>query len=514
MASSRSTRKSSRNATPDSAPSHHLPVTGFNTFHQKANGNTVEEWPDKSASPGPNAQRSPGIEQFRALPHTASAGTTTGPKLKLRVKQYDPTPRLAKTTKNGDSHTLRATPKNPDPSSASRHSDMKSTDIAFSAKQPAKAALAYRDDAPTGRAADESPASNSLSQLAPPTPKVSTPGGEGYLHQVVESAVHRARDLGNETLGLAIYRLYEDSRQNSALAELLEAVLSQRPSPQQAREFQAYIRSVRKQIKMESIAAQASTKPASTSELRESAKSRPRVTRRSRSRNLASSSEPGPITTPRPAKHPLNGDMDGTSPLSDEPPAKRSKRSDRASSTSSLSSTHSLDLETDDLPAIDGSGSAVTGPKLRSGLGPKPPNLLGKQTTGTKRAGGALVGPNGKGDRDDAGIAELAVKKRKLARTFDDLKVEPSDIRNPPRPTHSSPAITRHVAAFDTASAPRLSKAQDLEDIRSPASSAQGDFLIPPPPGALRSSRSRGATPVALGRPRTTVKRSARVKMS
>lgn len=83
------------------------------------------------------------------------------------------------------------------------------------------------------------------------SPTSKPPTSQGRWQKIVDSAVKRASDLGNVDLGLAIRKLYNESLHDQALARLLDAVLSQRQTPQQAATFQVYVKKARKKLKRE-----------------------------------------------------------------------------------------------------------------------------------------------------------------------------------------------------------------------------------------------------------------------
>ncbi|KAL8707866.1 MAG: hypothetical protein Q9220_007150 [cf. Caloplaca sp. 1 TL-2023] len=117
---------------------------------------------------------------------------------------------------------------------------------------------------------------------------------------------------------------------------------------------------------------------------------------------------------------------------------------------------------------------------------------------------------------------ELAAKRRKLRRTFDDYAVGNSDVRTfvPQLPnsklTHrSSPQVLQDAAPTEMRSREGLECAaldDESEGLDSPTTSMQSELLVPPPPFAESSRRS--GTPTNLGRPPKATKKSARVKMS
>lgn len=76
-------------------------------------------------------------------------------------------------------------------------------------------------------------------------PSSKTPQGRQRLSMVVEAAVHRSKITGNVDMGRAIKKLYDESLSDLSLADLLDAVLAQRSTPQQFQQFQNYVRTAR-----------------------------------------------------------------------------------------------------------------------------------------------------------------------------------------------------------------------------------------------------------------------------
>ena len=104
--------------------------------------------------------------------------------------------------------------------------------------------------------------------------------------------------------------------------------------------------------------------------------------------------------------------------------------------------------------------------------------------------------------KDHLSLKDLDEMKKSLRRENLDYKVEKSDIRTPttdhsaqPSPAPNAPAITLANTAQ-----------QETNNVASASSSDAGDFLVPPPPGALRISTrsSRAQTPRAASPAKTT----------
>lgn len=76
-------------------------------------------------------------------------------------------------------------------------------------------------------------------------PNSKTPQGRQRLSMVVDAAIERSAQVGNVDLGRAIKKLYDESLSNSLLADLLDAVLAQKATPEQIHQFQTYVRNAR-----------------------------------------------------------------------------------------------------------------------------------------------------------------------------------------------------------------------------------------------------------------------------
>ncbi|KAF2862281.1 hypothetical protein K470DRAFT_256244 [Piedraia hortae CBS 480.64] len=73
--------------------------------------------------------------------------------------------------------------------------------------------------------------------------------GSGKLRTVVDAAVSRAREKGKPELASAVREIWQESLSNGRLGDLLEAVLLQRASSSQAKEFQTYVKKAKKRLK-------------------------------------------------------------------------------------------------------------------------------------------------------------------------------------------------------------------------------------------------------------------------
>lgn len=546
MASARSMRKSSRMASPLDA-SKKATITPPTVQGKEDKNNFLDSWVEPPLRPpAPSFEDYPGIERVGVLETMAPLGTFPSQKVKLRVKAEGPK-RLMQ-VKNGNTTAAKERVKTPEatPSMTTRRSESRKPentlvkippprenqeDDDYTPKEPAKAL-----GRPTSTKVTVT--QNSLHG----TPNSRTPAGRARLETVVNSAVARSYEIGNPVLGLAVKKLFDESLGNRTLADLLDAVLSQRPTARQAADFQAYIKVARKQIKAQN-SNRDSTRPSSSvgipSLSKSSSKSpsksvRPETAGEVRMgkdeamaghpTNSNSNSNANSNPNPAPKNKLLNGN--GKRPLENEnesgegPPTKRSRSSSNTSSLSSLSSidqafapsmetvhANAAEIPAADQPMTASQAQPSLGPKLHifSTTNPKP-NTSHKRTS-------AAAGFNAN-EADES----LASKRAKLQKTFEDYTVQESSIRVEPAVRESAlpkppPSVSTHPHQTRLRNgAGKRNVRDEPDDVASQSSSAAGDLLVPPPPGAQLHSRS--GTPSQLGRPAKRVRRAARIKIS
>ena len=482
---------------------------------QKDVTNRLDVWKEPPLRPpAPSFEDYKGLERAGVLEHMAPLGTMPSQKVKQRIKVNEPSRRsmLGKQAEASASGSK-------EPSVAAEVPTRMRSESRKAEERPKKV-LTYRekddDEDYNPRATISKPvaAKTSSRSSVAPTPSSKTIAGQERLRMVVESAVERARELGNELLGLAVRRLFEDSLTNKTLAELLDAVLSQKPSPRQAADFQAYVRIARKQIKAETSNPRRSSVMATGGSSGSASKSPSKSVDRSGAPTIGS---PAALNRPENDQPPLfphssslqpNGEVSNINGTHGDRPAKRVKRSNSISSTSSLSSLSSID------PAIDlnqgQNSSSSTMPVATRGRGSngKGP-VLGKFNAGgphAKRTPAPVAPPTNAPQSDD----ELAAKKRNLHKSFDTVQVRESNMRSTVKTPQ--PGAASLQLSLDTTPVAFSGSRDDLDDVRSSASSTH-DFLIPPPPGAQRPSR--GSTPNQQhAGPRREMRKGARIKNS
>ena len=368
---------------------------------------------------------------------------------------------------------------------------------------------------------EPTPLLKATGQKIPEVPNTS-PTGPFRLKKVVDAALRRATEQGNPYLGKAIERLWQDSITEPRIADLMDAVLSRRPTPQQTEEFQERVRIARKACKEADMSARHSStgiNSASQSAMQSPSKS----DRGSVARRLGtaedSSDAPGSNTNrnlnpPSLKRHANHVDVNGT-PSKPERPSKRHKSMKSfSSSSSSLSSISSTENEP---PSRNDKGSSATDqPQLLSPSGKQPigPKLHSFPLNTRYRSSNRQLTNHDTQSAEDT-VDETDAQRRKLRKTHH-ITVNDSNIRKPLNGTvqqlikseRATPSITIRAAQ----SRLRNGRVIDDVDVESSLSPVDGDLLAPP--SSSDQMVTRGATPNRLGRPPKNVKKGARVKMS
>ena len=362
------------------------------------------------------------------------------------------------------------------------------------------------------------PLSKATDQKVPDMSNNANPSGKVRLECVVEAALRRATEQGRPYLGKAIERLWQDSIKEPGIADLMDAVLSRRPTPQQTQEFQERVRIAKRACKDADMSARHSSTGANS--LSKSAIQSPsKSDRGSVARRLGtaedSSDAPGSNTNrdlnpPSLKRHAKHMDAIGT-PSKPERPSKRSKRLESfSSSTSSLSSISSTE---NDHPRNEKGSSATAPPALRSpsAVGPKLHSFpFNTRYRSTKRQRSNHDTQSGEDTVD-----ESDAKRRRLQKPHD-VTINDSNIRQALSGTAQQPTTSERATPLITirAAQSRLRNGgiTDELDAESSLSPVDGELLAPPFP--TDQMVTRGATPNRLGRPPKNARKGARVKMS
>ena len=516
MASSRHMRRSRRASPMNISTTDSIPIKNEANFEYNRE-DPSEEWIEPPLrAPVPSFEDYKGLERHGVLEHMAPLGSLPGSRVKARLKQYEP-PRRTALVKNGDLRAARDEVSTPEPAPAimTRRSEP---------RKPEDRVARLPNSRERDEDQDYTPTLKSNARLMPvkaiPTQAAqqgSAPArdsqGRLKLREIVESAVRRSNELGDPILGEAVRELYEESLHSRPVAELLDSVLTQKPSPHQTAEFQSRIKAARKKHRELRNGHESAAKVASGF----------RTAKSSATRHLESpitQSNPPLLDTQSPAPKtestkPSLGMMEinGTS-TNDVRPPKRLKRSQSSSSGSSLSSVDSV-IDEEPPPTLD------TNHVLEQRSPPSKALL-----TNGPRLGTFPIRPNDSAVRrpilshmnSNPLVDDAAIKKREeMRRKFNHfVGVKESAVRSSPSPLWS-PQSTPPVAAITERNHQTLlrngssqrRKMEDSDVLDSPASSSFGDALAPPPFGA-----SRAASPHQLGRPPKGLKKIARMKMS
>ena len=479
-----------------------------------------EEWEEPPLRPpAPSFEDYKGLERHGVLEHMAPLGTLPGSKVRARLKQQEG-PRRAAHLKNGELRAAREDVNTPEPVApvTARRSELRRQE-----EKARKASLPREKDVDheytptlksTARIIPAKPAS--LNTAPRGTPSSRTAQGRQKLREIVDSAVKRSSELGDPVLGDAVKELYEESLRNATVAELLDAVLTQKPSPQQTTEFQRRIRAARRKHKESLNSPDPVSKTIPASPITKTARSSV-----SRHQDPATIMSTSPSLSHRPS-NPINAsskelsttlEANGTH-ASPERPTKRVKRSKSTSSDSSLSSLDSA-IDEEPPPTFDVDHASDQNPqwsKSQLSNGPRLGTFPIRPTDTSNRKSLVLHINSNLTAADEAAIKKREEMRRKFNRS---VNVRESAIRSSPSPLLSPlptppavPSTDRHLQGRLRNVSGQRRKKEDYEAIESPASSGFGDLLIPPP------GPSRGVTPNQLGRPPKGIKKAARIKMS
>jgi len=341
------------------------------------------------------------------------------------------------------------------------------------------------------------------------------------LAGVVESVIQRAEERNTPELGKAVKRVWLDSFKEPAIADLIDAVLSRKPTPEQAAEFQRRVKIAKSQINEVNTSPKHSSsgKGSNSKSSLKSPSKRDRGSLKRRLETAEVSDAPGSNingdSNNATMQHQNNDSMANGTPS--KRPTKPTKRSTSiSSSTSSLSSLASSD-------------QGLPPPNERHASAPIPPlSLLSpsdKQQAGPRLHSFPLSNPSkssSKRSLDSPAASaddEAAAKRRKLRQTFE-VTVNDSEVREPLTAGHqpsgrsavAKPPFSLRSQPPRARSAASHQRLEDDLDVESSLSPVNGDFLAPPFANGQMSAR--GPTPTRLGRPPKNVNKGARVKMS
>ena len=491
---------------------------------------TLGDWVEPPLrTPAPSFEDYKGLERQGVLEHMAPLGSLPNHKVKQRTKALNG-PRRTTQSKNMMMEDEAATPEPTAPSlshrSESRKSESRSSNIPNSR-------LKDEDQDYTPPTVVKATTAKAISsQITPNTVYSRKSTKEQHtLRVIVESAVKRADELKNPYLGKALQELYNRSLRDRTVAELLDAVLSQKPTDKQTTDFQAMVKITRREIKdaeTESIR-QSSKTPGSNSKtsLKSPTKSDGGTAAHRGVTAEEVSDAPGSKTNrdtnvPSSKQRSKRMDTNGT-PSKSERPTKRVRRTySNASSTSSLSSLTSDNFQRSPRPTFSKDPFANNGPPplpppeyRHLGIGPKLHTFPLNRSKSANKTPVTSAAPAAEVPAD-----EVAARRRQLQKKFE-YTVSDSAVRDPPaakppqqrRKSHQvgSPLPLRTQQTRLRNGTNRHDLGDDHE-LPSSSSSYHGELLAPPT--ADGHMVTRGATPNQLGRPPKHVKKSARIKRS
>ena len=488
-------------------------------------------------APAPSFEDYKGLERQGVLEHMAPLGSLPNHKVKQRLKALNGPRRSTPLKSENNTMTEEAATPEPTPAPVPRRSEpRKSESRVLSSRDKDE----DRDYTPT-TAPRPSSAKGPSAQITHSTVNSRSSPREQRLKGIVESAVKRAEELNNPYLGKAVQELFNRSLHDRTMADLLDAVLSQKPTEQQTADFQAMVKQTRKEIKDAEKEALRQSSSAPSSNLKPSLKSPTKGDGGSAVRRGVTTEElsdaPGSTVNrdsnpPSSKQRAKRMDANGT-PSKTERPAKRVKRSySNASSTSSLSSLTSEPFKRSPRPTFKSDpfviSSANNGPPSlpppecrhlgldRLSVGPKLHSfpLKGRSKSASKASAAPDV------PAADPSVEETTTKRRQMQKTFtytvndsavrDNAVIKPLQQR---RKSHqiASPLPLRMQHTRLRNGAHRQDMCDD-HDVPSSASSYHGELLAPPTVNG--QILTRGTTPSQLGRPAKHVKKGARIKMS
>ncbi|KAL8674200.1 MAG: hypothetical protein Q9168_001368 [Polycauliona sp. 1 TL-2023] len=520
----------SRFHTPLSAPPLDAISAGTEVASTQQNPASLTEWQEPPLRPPAPSYEDYGLEKQAVTEYLQPLGTVPLPRVKLRTKAFDSSKRSLH-PRNGDpigpGSEEMSTP-DPAPPPPSRRSESRKTEERTSRLSASRVKEEDSDYTPAPvsqvipSSAPSSYPSNLSSHLSARTTK---------LEDVVRNAVQQAEAKPDLVTAQALNRLYKQSFDDPQLLNIIEAVLSQKPSERQTKKFQYYLRGVCKKIRKElGIPEPCSPAPGTSSNLKLSPllNNGPNLAVATTStaadtRHHGSSTPTShPHSPSKSARHNTKSHPNNTPSGKKQAVPDRSRRSSSTSSLSSVASSLSsvdpnLALEGEEefrgskTPQLPAAAAMAGGAKANTSAGPKMGIFV--VSNASKRSFAST-----KPSHEDE---ELASKRRKLQRTFPDYKVKDSDVRTA---MQESGEKTMRAAAAPEVQYPAAEKARlrngmerrgkgdESSELDSPTASMHSDLLIPPP--AFAGSSRRGTTPTNLGRPPKSAQKSARVKMS
>ena len=377
-----------------------------------------------------------------------------------------------------------------------------------------------------------------------PLPTSRTSTGRQRLEAVVEAAVHKSREVGNPGIGLAIKQIFVESLHNDRLGELLDAILAQKTTQEQTKEFQSYVKKAKKALKahkaeskgrakqttigngvIEKPPKQAeSSRPTTitTSEPIKEIKNQPKESSPNRSSRRLKSLEEQTSVTDGLRKEPVRKEM------SNENERTSKKRSSSTSSVSSLSSIESSEeclqygngeissgSRAGDPAKVSRNRQPITDHRVTLPLG----NTKANKSKSKQMSSGNNSDYKQPGEKDPSGEDDAFVESRRQklreSQTFSGYHVKDSHLRR------SSTNKRKRELSRDRATS--SSNYDERRPVRTPHTEErqlrnghpQRNAGVSPARANLNPSTSfRSATPDLSGPPLKKAKSAARIKMS
>ena len=373
-------------------------------------------------------------------------------------------------------------------------------------------------------------------------PTSRTPTGRQRLEAVVEAAVHKSREVGNPGIGLAIKQIFIESLHNKRLSELLDAILAQKTTQEQTKEFQSYVKKARKALKARKIedsrrekqdlvgkGAQELPKQAEASRANLAPTSEPATTNRYLQKETSpsrSSQRLRSLKENSPAMNGIKNELTVNELGSDVNERLIPHRSTSTSSLSSLTSIGSaeerLNYETGVTSVGSHNAESAKGPRIKQPITTRKV-MLSLGSVKTNKSLTKYANPNyphkklsieGDGLSLDNRTLEIRRQKLREAQKIPDFHVEESNIRRTsskrkrglPEGYNPSPLNLDHYPPFT------LSHEKDKELRNGPLQSTAA--TSPKYGSPHRSTPLMSKTPELAGPPAKKVKSAARIKMS
>lgn len=264
----RDTMKSGRDRRSTSRDTPAIPPATNKTSKEKLREKTfMEQWVEPTVAKAPSyADHNGG--PYGVLEHMQPLGEAPNAKMKARVKSEAPRKSLlgrsaaAATGQDGAQETPEGTPAPPAETEPAANGsaqptividDEKDADYAPKGKKKEIKSSSSRKDKPQGDSVPPSKSRMSKTPRQSQTPSAAGVSRKRYdpeqLRRVVESAKERAMEVNKPDLADAVHEIWVESLRSERLADLLEGILLQTATPDQALQFQGYVKAAKRRLK-------------------------------------------------------------------------------------------------------------------------------------------------------------------------------------------------------------------------------------------------------------------------